>query len=274
MPTRPSASLRFRRRARRGRRAPRGRRRRAAATASPARGATPAAAVARRLAEMHAAFAEKADIDASAGERGVLQLVFDVEYLRRAFGGSDGRFATSRVTSKVTAAANGASSFAEAEREAAARAFARARDALARRLDPIDWATYEAPLGDAARRAEARTATLLGALRDLLGQAREEEVRARSIAPEAAASAAVAVAPRFSYLPVSLPASLRSGVGGTFVDGSRDRAAAIDWTAAGWDRFGDETDAADAGMSDGGGNFLGKLGQGLGLGKASMAWGL
>ena len=36
--------------------------------------------------------------DASAGERGVLQLVFDVEYLRRAFGGSDGRFATSRVT--------------------------------------------------------------------------------------------------------------------------------------------------------------------------------
>ena len=132
---------------------------------------------------MHAAFAEKADIDASAGERGVLQLVFDVEYLRRAFGGSDGRFATSRVTSKVTAAANGASSFAEAEREAAARAFARARDALARRLDPIDWATYEAPLGDAARRAEARTATLLGALRDLLGQAREEEVRARSIAP-------------------------------------------------------------------------------------------
>jgi hypothetical protein len=82
------------------------------------------------------------------------------------------------------------------------------------------------------------------------------------------------VAPRFSYLPVSLPASLRSGVGGTFVDGSRDRAAAIDWTAAGWDRFGDETDAADAGMSDGGGNFLGKLGQGLGLGKASMAWGL
>ena len=35
-----------------------------------------------------------------------------------------------------------------------------------------------------------------------------------------------------------------------------------------------ETDAADAGMSDGGGNFLGKLGQGLGLGKASMAWGL
>ena len=233
-----------------------------------------AAAVARRLAEMHVAFAEKADIDASAGERGVLQLVFDVEYLRRAFGGSDGRFATSRVTSKVTAAANGASSFAEAEREAAARAFARARDALARRLDPIDWATYEAPLGDAARRAEARTATLLGALRDLLGQAREEEGRARSIAPEAAASAAVAVAPRFSYLPVSLPASLRSGVGGHFVDGSRDRAAAIDWTAAGWDRFGDETDAADAGMSDGGGNFLGKLGQGLGLGKASMAWGL
>ena len=234
-----------------------------------------AAAVARRLAEMHAAFAEKADVDASAGERGVLQLVFDVEYLRRAFGGSDGRFATSsRVTSRVTAAANGASSFAEAEREAAARAFARARDALARRLDPIDWATYEAPLGDAARRAEARTATLLGALRDLLGQAREEEGRARSIAPEAAASAAVAVAPRFSYLPVSLPASLRSGVGGHFVDGSRDRAAAIDWTAAGWDRFGDETDAADAGMSDGGGNFLGKLGQGLGLGKASMAWGL
>ena len=234
-----------------------------------------AAAVARRLAEMHAAFAEKADIDASAGERGVLQLVFDVEYLRRAFGGSDGRFATSsRVTSRVTAAANSASSFAEAEREAAARAFARARDALARRLDPIDWATYEAPLGDAARRAEARTATLLGALRDLLGQAREEEGRARSIAPEAAASAAVAVAPRFSYLPVSLPASLRSGVGGHFVDGSRDRAAAIDWTAAGWDRFGDETDAADAGTSDGGGNFLGKLGQGLGLGKASMAWGL
>jgi hypothetical protein len=231
-----------------------------------------AAAVARRLAETHAAFAEQADVDASAGERGVLQLAFDVEFLRRALGGSDGRFATSRVTSK-TAAANGASSFAEAEREAATRAFARARDALARRLDPIDWATYEAPLGDAARRAESRTATLNGALR-AEGRAREEEGQARSIAPEAAASAAVAVAPRFSYLPASLPASLRSGVGGTSVDGSRDRATAIDWTAAGWDRFGDETDATDAGISDGGGNFLGKLGQGLGLGKASMAWGL
>ena len=198
------------------------------------------------------------------GEKGALQVLFDVRFLYDAFaGGSD---AVSEDDAEARFHADAARANAAALRGVVAAASAA--------LDPIDWATYEAPLGDAARRAEARTATLLGALRDLLGQAREEEGRARSIAPEAAASAAVAVAPRFSYLPVSLPASLRSGVGGTFVDGSRDRAAAIDWTAAGWDRFGDETDAADAGMSDGGGNFLGKLGQGLGLGKASMAWGL
>ena len=223
---------------------------------------------------MHAAFAEKADIDASAGERGVLQLVFDVEYLRRAFGGSDGRFATSRVTSKVTAAANGASSFAEAEREAAARAFARARDALARRLDPIDWATYEAPLGDAARRAEARTATLLGALRDLLGQARRggpsalDRPRGRRLR-RGRRGAAVLIPPREPSREPSF--GRRRDV--------RRRVARS--------RGGDRLDGGRVGPvrrrdgRGGRGNVrrrrefpLGKLGQGLGLGKASMAWGL
>jgi hypothetical protein len=46
---------------------------------------------------------------------------------------------------------------------------------------------------------------------------------------------------------------------------------AIDWGVAGFDRFG--AVGSSGGYDEGGnGNFLGKLGQGLGLGKGALGW--
>ena len=72
----------------------------------------------------------------------------------------------------------------------------------------------------------------------------------------------------FSYLPVSLP-SLRGGRARAGAGGAG--AGGVDWTAAGFDRFGDASDVS-AYAAEEGANFLGKLGQGLGLGKSALGW--
>ena len=91
------------------------------------------------------------------------------------------------------------------------------------RLDPIDWATYEPYLWANEAAQQPRTAVLFGALTRLSG-ARPSATSAAARAPggppgEANVMALGPPAPRFSYLPISMPSlapdgGLRRGNGG------------------------------------------------------------
>ena len=86
------------------------------------------------------------------GEKGALQVLFDVRFLYDAFaGGSD---AASEDDAEARFHAGAARANAAALRGVVAAASAA--------LDPIDWATYEAPLWRNVARARARSATVLG----------------------------------------------------------------------------------------------------------------
>ena len=91
---------------------------------------------------------------------------------------------------------------------------------LTRKLDPIDWATYEPHLWENERRAYRRCSVLLGGFIQLSNLYQDTLVKPASGAnPKPITAKAIA---RFSYLPVSLP-TLRGGA-------NADRAKGkIDW---------------------------------------------
>ena len=107
--------------------------------------------------------------------------------------------------------------------------------------------------------------------------ARALAAAAKAVAAPAAGGAAAAPPPRFSYLPIGAPAARQIGKPPAF-GGARGNAGLgsassgsgallVDWSAAGFDAFG-ETERPGALSRDGnaGGNFFGKLaGQGLGF---------
>ena len=205
------------------------------------------------------------------GEKGALQVLFDVRFLYDAFaGGSD---AASEDDAEARFHADAARANAAALRGVVAAASAA--------LDPIDWATYEAPLWRNVARARARSATVLGLASASEGvsgaSARALAAAAKAVAAPAAGGAAAAPPPRFSYLPIGAPAARQIGKPLAF-GGARGNAGLgsassgsgallVDWSAAGFDAFG-ETERPGALSRDGnaGGNFFGKLaGQGLGF---------
>lgn len=179
-------------------------------------------------------------------ERGVLQALFDLRFVMEVLlgpgcmGGGRGK-----AGGKVVGDAND-----EGDALVAAQ---RAERTLAARLDPIDWATYESFLWRNERRAYSRCATLLG----LLTQSHRAPAGAEKVPPATSSDAkATTPPPRFTYLPVSLPAA--RGKGGGKGDGN---VGAVDWSLAGFDRFGEPDETRGAGDE---GGLLGKIGQGLG----------
>ena len=175
-------------------------------------------------------------------ERGVLQAMFDLRFVMEVLlgpgcmSGGRGKAGDANDEGDVLVAAT------------------RAERTLAARLDPIDWATYESFLWRNERRAYSRCATLLG----LLTQSHRAPAGADKVPPATSSDAKAATPPpRFTYLPVSLPA--RAGKGGGKGDGSS--VGAVDWSLAGFDRFGDPDETRGAGDE---GGLLGKIGQGLG----------
>jgi hypothetical protein len=136
----------------------------------------------------------------------------------------------------------------------AANGAMRAEKTLASRLDPIDWATYETFLWRNERRAFTRCSTLLG----LLTQLHRVPTGGEKVPPATSSDAGKsAPPPRFAYLPVSSPA----GRGGAGVKGDGASVGAVDWSVAGFDRFGEPDETRGAGDE---GGLLGKIGQGLG----------
>ncbi len=205
------------------------------------------------------------------GEKGALQVLFDARFLYDAFAaGSD---AASEDDAEARFHADAARANAAALRGVVAAASAA--------LDPIDWATYEAPLWRNVARARARSATVLGLASASEGvsgaSARALAAAAKAVAAPAAGGDAAAPPPRFSYLPIGAPAARQIGKPLAF-GGARGNAGLgsassgsgallVDWSAAGFDAFG-ETERPGALSRDGnaGGNFFGKLaGQGLGF---------
>ena len=217
------------------------------------------AATARRCAEAYAAFVDAAPLRSRVSEKGALRLLFD---LRLATDALAGRGAGAKRSASATRVEGAATWAVDAAAEAAALV-ERVSRTLSDELDPIDWATYESRLWANAARAYGRGATLHGLFAQLHGIHRGENTRG-GVGGNAGVPATLP--PRFSYLPVSAPATRRAGAAEGATKG------AVDWTAAGWDRFGEVGSAG--GYDEDGGNFLGKLGQGLGLGKGSMAWAL
>jgi hypothetical protein len=155
-------------------------------------------------------------------------------------------------------------------------------------LDPIDWATCEAPLRRNVGTAKKRSGVVFGVLGSRVGS--EGGGHHATILPASAATAiapSIAEAPiasRFAYLPVGAPPARRFAADGASrrsrgalgEDWDSPNGVLLDWSAAGFDRFVElETRETRAENS---GNFFGKLaGQGLGLGKAAagaMAWAL
>ena len=179
-------------------------------------------------------------------ERGVLQAMFDLRFVMEALLGP-GCMGGRGKAGGVVGDAND-----EGDVLVAAT---RAERTLAARLDPIDWATYESFLWRNERRAYSRCATLLG----LLTQSHGAPAGAEKVPPATSSDAkATTPPPRFTYLPVSLPAA--RGKGGGKGDGS---VGAVDWSLAGFDRFGEPDETRGAGDE---GGLLGKIGQGLGGG--------
>ena len=217
------------------------------------------AATARRCAEAYAAFVDAAPLRSRVSEKGALRLLFD---LRLATDALAGRGAGAKRSASATRV-EGAATWAVDAAAEAATLVERVSRTLSDELDPIDWATYESRLWANAARAYGRGATLHGLFAQLHGIHRGENPR-EGVGGNAGVPATLP--PRFSYLPVSAPATRRAGAAEGATKG------AVDWTAAGWDRFGEVGSAG--GYDEDGGNFLGKLGQGLGLGKGSMAWAL
>ena len=218
------------------------------------------AATARRCAEAYAAFVDAAPLRGRVSEKGALQSLFDLRLATDVLAGGGAGAKSSAGATRVEGAATWAV-------EAAAEAVAlveRVSRTLSDELDPIDWATYESRLWANAARAYRRGATLHGLFAQLHGIHPGENPRG---AVGGNAGVPATLPPRFSYLPVSLPAT--RGAGAAEAGATK---GAVDWTAAGWDRFGEVGSAG--GYNEDGGNFLGKLGQGLGLGKGSMAWAL
>lgn len=177
-------------------------------------------------------------------ERGVLQAMFDLRFVMEALLGPGCMGGRGKAGGKVGDANDEGDVLVAATR---------AERTLAARLDPIDWATYESFLWRNERRAYSRCATLLG----LLTQSHGAPAGAEKV-PSATSSDAKATTPppRFTYLPVSLPAA--RGKGGGKGDGS---VGAVDWSLAGFDRFGEPDETRGAGDE---GGLLGKIGQGLG----------
>lgn len=212
-------------------------------------------------------------------EKGALQALFDARFLYETFHEDPGALRReSRGEEDADADAARANAFALRDVVAAASAA----------LDPIDWATYEAPLWRAVARARARSATVLGLANASGGFGTlNDALSKRNAATFAGAGTATAPPPRFSYLPVGAPAARfrtrgsspplalggargRAGFDFSRKDGDRTRGAGaslVDWSAAGFDAFG-ETEGPDALSRDGnaGGNFFGKLAGVSGLG--------
>ena len=251
-----------------------------------------AAAAREALGAYQARLAEASPRARRVSEKGALQALFDARFLYEAFGDHLEHL----EDADADAAADAARTNAAALRGVVTTASAA--------LDPIDWATYEAPLWRAVARARARSATALGlaSASGGSGTSSRESSRAPTSATSATSVAAPSAGPgpgpgsaesappppRFAYLPVGAPAArfrTRSTVGG-FARGARgslaagaafpldadgraggsSRASLVDWSAAGFDAFG-ETERPDA-PRDGtaGVDFFGKLaGRGLGF---------
>jgi len=223
------------------------------------------AACARECAHVYDAFVKTTNAG-GIGEKWTIQALFDVMTITRVFVGAEDRGG---------GGGGGGAQYAWATRAASeARAIAAsATDALSSTLDPIDWATYESFLTRNASSWRRRVSALLGLFaRGVGGGGGRDD---SSIETARVGSGGLgggggggALPPRFSYLPVSLP-SLRGGRARAGAGGAG--AGGVDWTAAGFDRFGDASDVS-AYAAEEGANFLGKLGQGLGLGKSALGW--
>ena len=211
----------------------------------------------------------------SVSEKGALQALFDVKFLYETFH-EDPSGASRQDSSRGEEDAEAASARANA---LALRGVVAAASAA---LDPIDWATYEAPLWRAVARARARTTTVLGLANGSGGVGTlNEALSKRDAATFTGAGTAPPPPPRFSYLPVGAPAArfrtrgsleTKYGRAGSVfsLDGDRRNGAGatlVDWSAAGFDAFG-ETEGPDSLSRDGnaGGNFFGKLAGVSGLG--------
>jgi len=211
----------------------------------------------------------------SVSEKGALQALFDVKFLYETFH-EDPSGASRQDSSRGEEDAEAALARANA---LALRGVVAAASAA---LDPIDWATYEAPLWRAVARARARTTTVLGLANGSGGVGTlNEALSKRDAATFTGAGTAPPPPPRFSYLPVGAPAArfrtrgsleTKYGRAGSVfsLDGDRRNGAGatlVDWSAAGFDAFG-ETEGPDSLSRDGnaGGNFFGKLAGVSGLG--------
>lgn len=200
------------------------------------------------------------------GEKGALQFLFDAQWmgellLHNATGGGDGDAEKTSAEAKLL--------------------LKMVTKKLSFILDPIDWATYETPLGRNVQRAIARSACVLGLC---TSRPFSRKMTASTEASDGTQQTTTRPPPpRFAYLPVGAVGgsrftssahqlgSYRSG--GSFSQSQTPKGELLDWSTAGFDSFGDATTrVASANNDPVGGNFFGKLaGQGLGLGKAAAA---
>lgn len=242
--------------------------------APPALHALAAAAAEETVGAYAQFFGGSGSLKGKVSEKGVLQALFDVRLLVDVLAGGS-RPSGGGGGSPVA----GAAAWADEAAAAAVSAAEAATAALVEELDPIDWATYESFLWRNERRSYQRSAVLLG----LFAQLRRLHAGETAKPPpgSGAGAPAPALPPRFSYLPVSLP-TLRGGHGGHGAQGGGGGKGgklpgAIDWDVAGFNRFGAVGSGGGSGYGhahahEEGGNFLGKLGQGLGLGKGALGW--
>ncbi|CAL8464776.1 g4311 [Coccomyxa elongata] len=150
-------------------------------------------------------------LDRAVTEKGVLQLLFDLRFLRNSLAG--GRPAAATISGGVPSAGSSApGSAALSQRK---RAFTDVESSLQERLDPIDWATYEPYLWANEASMRPRTAVLYGLIARLARAEGYGSGSATAAAPalgrggapagEANVMAAAPQAPRFAYLPISTP---------------------------------------------------------------------
>ncbi|KAK9864885.1 hypothetical protein WJX84_005968 [Apatococcus fuscideae] len=160
------------------------------------------------------ALAVGSELDRRLSEKGILQLLFDVRFLRESLSGGRPHDSSLPPAPPVTTPPRLGRGQKEAKPVSARDKAAAARDSefavleasLQERLDPIDWATYEAYLWRNETTCYQRCSVLFGALFQLNWLHGQAAVKAGPPSLEANVMRMAPPAPRFAYLPISTPA--------------------------------------------------------------------
>ncbi len=137
-------------------------------------------------------------LKAGPSEKGALQAIFDLRFACAVLACGDPDFSGKGAVSTPSSVLSG-------HGRPYRRSAGSASDALSSLIDPIDWATYEPLLVANERRCYQRSAVMLGSFTRLERIAVSSAETSTNSSMSGATDLTPAMAPRFSYLPISMP---------------------------------------------------------------------